>query len=120
MKIIFYQLIFFTTILFAADSTKISFSRDIFPILNKKCMPCHAEEEENKSEFFMDDYKKIIKGGKSGVAIIPGKSVKSNFIVKLYPNPPAGKQMPMMTKKKLDDSTISILKRWIDEGAKNN
>lgn len=113
--------IFSTTLIFAANDTgKISFSKHIFPIIEKKCLPCHSKDEENPSEYFMDDYNKTLKGGKKGIAIVPGKSHKSNFILKLTPNPPFGKQMPMMTKKKLNDSTISIFKKWIDDGALNN
>lgn len=104
----------------AKDSTDVSFSKDVYPIIKKKCLVCHTADEENPSNYLMDSYGEIIAGGKNGKAIKPEHSDKSNFIIKLLPNPPFGKQMPMLSKKKLSDSTIVILKNWINQGAKNN
>ncbi len=34
--------------------------------------------------------------------------------------PPKGKQMPIFSKKKLDEDEIELIKRWINQGAKND
>ena len=80
-------ILFFTSIILAKDSTDVSFSKDVYPIIKKKCLVCHTADEENPSNYLMDSYGEIIAGGKNGKAIKPEHSDKSNFIIKLLPNP---------------------------------
>jgi Planctomycete cytochrome C len=98
----------------------ISFSKDVYPILRKRCMPCHASDSDNPSNLFMDSYEDIMKGGKHGSPIIPGKGEESIIIKKLHPDPPFGKQMPTLSKTKLTETAIDTIQLWIDQGAKNN
>ena len=44
----------------------VSFARDVFPIISKNCMPCHAEDQFNPSELSLDSYELLMKGGKHG------------------------------------------------------
>ncbi len=98
----------------------ISFSNDVFPIIKKHCLPCHASDSENPSELFMESYSDIMKGGKHGKPIIPKKGDESILVQKIKPTPPFGEQMPLMSKKKLIDEEVEIFKKWIDQGAKKN
>jgi Planctomycete cytochrome C. len=100
--------------------SKISFSNDVFPIIKKRCLPCHASDSENPSEFFMESLPEIMKGGKHGNPIIPKKGDESILVQKIKPTPPFGEQMPLMSKKKLTDEEIELFKTWIDQGAKKN
>ncbi len=96
----------------------VSFSNDVFPIIKKRCLPCHAADSENPSEFFMETLPDIVKGGKHGKSIIPKNGDESILVQKIKPNPPFGEQMPLMTKKKLTDDEVELFKTWIDQGAK--
>jgi uncharacterized membrane protein len=98
----------------------VSFSNDVFPIIKKRCLPCHASDSENPSELYMETYSDIMKGGKHGTPIVPKNGDESILVKKLKPGPPFGDQMPLMTKKKLDDDEIALIKKWIDQGAKKN
>ena len=98
----------------------VSFSNDVFPIIKRRCLPCHASDSENPSEFFMESFPDIMKGGKHGKPVIPKKGDESILVQKIKPSPPFGDQMPLMTKKKLTDEEIEIFKKWIDQGAKKN
>jgi len=114
-----------TSLLVAQESPKqkskgVSFSGDVFPLIKRRCMPCHASDSENPSEFFMESLPDIMKGGKHGKPIIPKKGDESILVQKLRPAPPFGEQMPLMTKKKLTDEEVEIFKKWIDQGAKKN
>ncbi len=111
--------------LVAQDNSKeknktVSFSNDVFPIIKKRCLPCHASDSENPSELIMDTFPDIIKGGKHGKPIIAKNGDGSILVQKIKPAPPFGDQMPLMTKKKLTDEEIDIFKKWIDQGAKKN
>lgn len=98
----------------------LSFKKDVFPIIKKYCMPCHAEEQMNPSELFMDSYETIAAGGKRGKAFIPGKADSSLLIIKLGAKPPFGDRMPLKAKQPLPDEFIKTISLWIDQGAKKN
>ena len=106
----------------------ISFKKDIFPIVNKNCLPCHSEENFNPSELALDDYEKMNTGGKNGPIWVPCKSKESLIIKKLSEEPPFGDRMPLNSKRKvaegkakwLTTEEIKKIARWIDEGAKDN
>jgi hypothetical protein len=106
----------------------LSFKKDIFPIIEKHCLPCHAEDEFNPSELSLDNYKLLAAGGKTGPAFVAGKSDKSLLIQKLQDNPPEGDRMPLNSKKKikegkavwLSDEEVQTIATWVDQGAKDN
>jgi len=101
-------------------SSAVSFKKDIFPIIKMNCLPCHTEDEMNPSELYMETYDDIVKGGKHGPPIVAGKADSSLMIKKLIPPPPFGDPMPLKRKTLLSADTINVLKKWIDQGAKNN
>lgn len=112
----------------AKSGPPVSFSKQVMPILNKNCMPCHAEEQFNPSELSLDSYELLMKGGKNGDSIKPGKASESVFVQKLLENPPFGDRMPFDPRKKrkkepmkpLTDNEIRIITDWVNQGAKNN
>src|SRR5687767_9972056 len=91
--------------------------RDVWPIFERSCLRCHGRENP-KSEFRLDSRAAALKGGEQGVAIIPGKSAESpliHFVAGLVEDmemPPKGKGDPLTTEE------ISLLRGWIDQGAK--
>ncbi len=106
------------------DKTKadtISFSKDVYPLLKKRCVGCHyAGNEFNESELSMESYELLMKGGVHGPPIVPGKADSSLIIKKLRPNPPIGEQMPLMSKEKLAEEEIKLIADWINQEAKKN
>ncbi len=99
---------------------KISFSKDIFPIIKKRCIKCHEKDDENPNNFSMDNVALMRSSGVTKNIIIPGDGKKSYLIAKLLPAPPKGAQMPIFSKKKLGQEEIDLFIRWIDEGADDN
>jgi hypothetical protein len=106
----------------------VSYKGDVAPLLAQHCMPCHAEENANKSELYLDSYAQLMEGGKSGKAVVPGKPGKSDLILKLSENPPYGDRMPLFSKRRLvmapprylTEEEVGVLRRWIEEGARDN
>src|SRR5262252_8922953 len=80
----------------APASVQIDFARDIRPILETSCLRCHGPEKP-KSRFRLDNREAALKGGSSGVDIVPGKSEESpliHYVARLAPDmemPPEGK-----------------------------
>ncbi len=116
----FYQKRGSKTISGKTSAKNVSFKKDIMPVFRKYCLPCHTEDQMNPSELYLESYGDLMKGGKHGSPISPGKPDSSLMVQKLSPTPPFGERMPYKAKTPLPDDTLTILKRWISEGAKNN
>ena len=91
------------------------YDRDVEPILINKCQFCHSGSiKEGKLD--MAGYDTLMKGGKNGQPIVPGKAAES-LLVKL-----AGRmQKPLMPPKgeePLVPEELALIKLWIDQGAK--
>jgi hypothetical protein len=104
----------------SSKSSAISFKKDVFPVLKMNCLPCHTEDQMNPSELYLETYDDLMKGGKHGKPIVEGKADSSMLIRKLIPPPPFGDPMPLKRKTPLTADTVNIVKKWINQGAKNN
>jgi hypothetical protein len=99
---------------------KVSFKKEIMPVLVKKCMGCHNTEDEGPSGLYLDDYTELMKGeSKHAPVVTPGKGEESILVMKLKGTAKFGKQMPR-GKTPLDNETVEMISTWIDQGAKNN
>lgn len=102
---------------------KVSYSRDIFPILRLRCSGCHGPHVwwSNQYQRGLDvtTYKSLMKGGKQGPAIIPGHPERSLLVEYLESEGvSAGKRSTMpFVGKPLPKNQIELIKRWIKEGA---
>ena len=95
---------------------ELSFSQNIRPIFNaNRCSGCHG----GTSGLTVTSVADLLRGGDHGPAIIPGNADSSLLIRKVSPTPPFGSRMPLGGPY-LPDSTISVIRRWINEGAKDN
>jgi WD40 repeat protein len=93
----------------------VSYERDVEPILVNKCQFCHSGNvQEGKLD--LSSYELLMKGGKRGKPIVPGKPAES-LLVKL-----AGKTekplMPPKSEEPLTPEEFALIRLWIDQGAK--
>jgi uncharacterized membrane protein len=88
----------------------------VAPILEQRCVQCHKEGKA-KGKFRMDTYELLVKGGKEGPGLVPGKSAESNIIVRIDLPMDDEEHMPPEGKPDLTDGEVAILKWWIDNGA---
>ncbi len=100
-----------------AEAEKISYLRDIVPLMEEVCVECHKEGDLD-SEYDMTTAANIIKGGeKYGVAVIPGKPDESTLIKyvrgALLPQMPED-EMPLLREE------VHMLRLWIYAGAKDD
>ena len=116
LTFIFGILIIYLIILILKPDKEISYSAEVKPILNNKCISCHGGVKKNAglSFLFRDEALAITASGKP--AIIPGNSKKSELIRRLHETD-LEERMPYK-KPKLSDEEIEILTKWIDQGAK--
>jgi hypothetical protein len=105
----------------------VSFEKGVFPIIQKYCLPCHAEESANRSGLSLDTHALLMKGGEHGTPVVPGKPEESLLLKKLGDPPPFGDRMPPPRRRRTSDppkqpteEEIRLLTDWIKEGAPKN
>jgi WD40 repeat protein len=90
------------------------YEKDIEPILVNKCLFCHSGPVK-EAKLDMGSYETLMKGGKSGKPIMPGKSAESLLAKR------AGKTekpfMPPKGEEPLTPEELALVKLWIDQGA---
>src|SRR3569833_1760309 len=97
----------------AADAD--DYLRDVQPILARHCVECHGPDEQN-SELRLDTARGALAGGNSCAAIVPVKSGESLLIDAITEAVNASKMPP--EGERLSSADVSILRSWIDQGAK--
>ncbi|MBY0589651.1 DUF1549 domain-containing protein [bacterium] len=98
---------------------RLSFNRDIRPILSDRCFACHGfDEKKREAELRLDTAEGAMAPRDSGQAIIPGQPEKSLLLARVLSEDP-DEQMPPPTshKAKLTPSEVDVLRRWIAQGA---
>ena len=87
------------------------FEKDVRPILKAHCFHCHGEDGESKGGLDVRLQRFLLKGGKSGPALVAGKPAESHLLEVLKSG-----EMPK-EKPKLSDAEIATIEQWILAGA---
>ena len=95
--------------------TPVLYEKDIEPILVNKCAFCHSGNiKEGKLD--LSSYESLMRGGKKGSAVTPGKSAESS-LVKLSAKI-VRPFMPPRSEEALSPEELATISLWIDQGAK--
>lgn len=86
------------------------------PLLQSRCYGCHGPNKQ-KGKLRLDKQEFILKGGKEGKAIEPGKADESEMIERLLLPADDEDHMPPKEKPQLTQGEIAILHWWISSGA---
>ena len=97
---------------------KISFNRDVRPILSDNCFHCHGPgEKDRKGGLRLDVREAALKGGENGPAFVPGRPPESELVTRILSHDPDEQMPPKKANKTLKPEQIETLRRWIAEGA---
>jgi hypothetical protein len=101
---------------------EVSYKKDVSPIIHDYCLNCHEPGGKGyeKSGLNMQTYQSLIKGTRFGAVIKPGDSFTSIFIQVIEGRVHDAIKMPYGMNGGLSKQNISVLKRWVDQGAKDN
>jgi len=94
-----------------------AFAAVIHPILEDKCASCHGPEK-SKGGLRVDSLEALLKGGDSGPAIVSGKSADSEVIKRMLLPLDHDDHMPPDGKPQPDRDELTLIRWWIDSGAK--
>ncbi len=98
----------------ADEPTRISFNRDIRPILSNNCFFCHGQDNANrKAEMRLDTEE----GQRANHVVVPGSLDESLLIERILSVAPDVVMPPPDSNKALSTKDKELLKRWVVEGA---
>ena len=94
-----------------AEDGLIKFNRDIWPILNAKCLECHGPDDA-KNDFRVDDSENMLS------YVEPGEVADSMVWADYLTTDDEDTKMPPADKPQLTGAELAAIKLWIEEGAK--
>lgn len=111
-----------TTAFAASKVTDVSYKKDVTPIIHDYCLSCHEPGGQgfDKSGLDMRTYSSLMKGTQFGSIIKPGDSFSSILIQVIEGRVHASIKMPYGMSGGLAKEKIGVLKKWVDQGAKDN
>ena len=103
----------------AVQDTTVSFSRDVFPILERSCVQCHGGEGDDGEQRIeeglnMLTYETLLQGSIYGSVVEPG-DVDGSMLIEMIVLGDMPKEGEV-----LSPEEIQIIMRWIAAGAANN
>jgi Planctomycete cytochrome C/Leucine Rich repeat len=106
------------------SAQKVNFRRHVLPILETSCFRCHKEAYKDKrgrtkkpkGGLRLDGRGWILKGGKNGASVVPGKPSASSLYGRISLDPDDDDIMPAKGDV-LSKSKIALIEKWIAQGA---
>lgn len=105
----------------ACGQKEISFKSDVLPVLKQSCLECHGEGGKGyeKSGLLLSSYESVMKGTRFGAIVKPGDGLTSALIMLVEGRADPSIKMPH-NKEPLSKEQIDLLRKWVEQGAKNN
>src|SRR5262249_54890941 len=88
------------------------FEREVRPVLVDTCQKCHGAKKQSGG-LSLETRERLLRGGASGPAIVPGRPEKSLLISAIHHDG----DLKMPPKSKLTEAQIAALTRWVQLGA---
>lgn len=99
----------------ASCADEVSFSRDIQPILAKRCFVCHGPADQESGLALHDRSIAIGEAESGAVAIVPGDVAASELLRRVTCDDESERMPPEGVP--LTEKQVDLLRRWIAEGA---
>ncbi|WP_276480347.1 c-type cytochrome domain-containing protein [Paraflavitalea pollutisoli] len=93
-----------------------AYAQVVQPVLQEKCFSCHNKNKQ-KGGFRMDQPDLLLKGGKTGVSIVPGNAETGDLMKRLLLPKEHEDHMPPKEKPQLTEQELALIHWWIASGA---
>jgi WD40 repeat protein len=102
-------------------AAQVDFATQILPLLQKNCLACHNKTDA-ESDLVLETPETMQKGGTDGSVVSPGNGAESRLyqLASHADEPHMPPEDNTVGAKKLTDEELSLLKNWIDQGAKGS
>lgn len=109
----------FWTLPLRADDERVSFNRDVRPILSDACFHCHGPDDQQRQAGLRFDQREsaIAKSESGETPIVPGDVSASELVKRITSDDESIVMPPPDSGKTISPAQIETLKRWISEGA---
>lgn len=101
-----------------ASDTAVEFDRDVRPILSDYCYPCHGPDGETRKADLRLDIREGAFADRGGEPILVAGDPKSELLRRLSTPELEDRMPPPSTGRSLGAEQISVLKRWVESGAR--
>ena len=102
----------------AADEPRVSFEKDIRPLLSDRCFQCHGPDEKKREADLRLDRKEAAFAQTDGeAAIVAGDLKASSVWQRIVTDDPDLRMPPADSGKTLDAAERDLIRRWIEQGA---
>src|SRR3989449_4686560 len=102
----------------AKSAPKVSYYREIRPILQANCQGCH-QPAKSKGGYLMTEFKRVLAGGDTeGAASVPGHPEKSAILKMVTPQD--GEVRMPKGKTPLMEPDVALISSWIQQGAEDD
>ena len=106
------------SIVAASDPSRVSFNRDIRPIMSGTCFRCHGPDASSRmAGMRLDIREEALKPKARGTPIVPGDPANSEVVQRIFAAD-ARIMPPASVHKELTAEQKDLIRRWIAEGAK--
>ena len=100
---------------------RVSFNRDIRPILSDRCFHCHGPDNENREADLRLDTEegayKSLEFGEGSHVVKPGSPEESEVFLRISSDDEFSRMPPPESKLELTSDEIALVKKWIEQGA---
>jgi uncharacterized membrane protein len=105
-----------------ARTPEVSFSKDVVPVLDKHCKSCHVPGQPGYvvSGFELGSYETLMKGTQFGPVVLPGDPLTSVLVMLIEGRVDPSLKMPHGDATTPSAEEILTIRRWVEQGAKNN
>jgi hypothetical protein len=102
-----------------SEFARVSFNREIRPILANKCFGCHGPDKTHRQAELRLDVKEgaIAELFSGGQAVVPGKPGESVLVKRILAADGVPRMPPDDSGESLSATQIELIRRWIEEGA---
>jgi hypothetical protein len=100
----------------------VSYQKDVVPILDKHCKSCHVPGQPGYvvSGFELGSYDTLMKGTQFGPVVLPGDPLTSVLVMLIEGRVDPSLKMPHGDASTPSEDEILTIRRWVEQGAKNN
>ena len=100
----------------------VSYSNDVVPILDKYCKSCHVAGQAGYvvSGFELGSYESLMKGTQFGPVVLPGDPLASVLVMLIEGRVDPALRMPHGDAPAPTPAEVQVIRRWVEQGAKNN
>ena len=104
------------------SASVVSYRTDVAPILDKHCKSCHMPGQAGYvvSGFELAGYESLMKGTQFGPVVLPGDPLTSVLVMLIEGRVDPSLKMPHGDATTPTQDEILTIRRWVEQGAKNN